>query len=223
MAGGCSRGFSLIELMIVIAVLAILTSIAVPSLLAARGSADETVAVATLRHLVTCQQQFQHGARCDVDHDGAGEYGGFLELSGGQAGRQPRVLEPALLSGAFRILNAAGEARSGGYLFRMYLPDGTGAGVGEPHVGFTNDGTVDTDRAEAAWCCYAWPSQAQGADTRAYCANQTGFIIATYDGRYAGAGNGPPPDAAFHIAGSMMGALAVDTPAVDGNVWSPAR
>ena len=76
-------GFTLIELMIVVAIIAIIAAIAIPNLLAARLSANETSAVSTLRNITSCQAQFQSGAKCDVDTDGTGEFGMFRELSAG--------------------------------------------------------------------------------------------------------------------------------------------
>ena len=103
------HGFTLIELMIVIAIIAIIAAIAIPNLLAARLSANETAAIATLRNIVSAQAQFQQSGKADTDTDGTGEYGGFLELSGAAAGRMAAVLVPPVLSGAFRVLNAGGE------------------------------------------------------------------------------------------------------------------
>src|SRR5687768_17829788 len=77
------KGFTLIELMIVIAIIAIIAAIAIPNLLAARLSANETSAVSTLRNITSCQAQFQSGAKADVDNDGTGEFGMFRELSAG--------------------------------------------------------------------------------------------------------------------------------------------
>ena len=67
------NGFTLIELMIVIAIIAIIAAIAIPNLLAARLSANETAAVATLRNIISAQAQFQQGAKADTDNDGTGE------------------------------------------------------------------------------------------------------------------------------------------------------
>lgn len=60
-------GFTLIELMIVIAIIAIIAAIAIPNLLEARKSANESAAISTLRTLVTTQQLFR-----DSDRDGNG-------------------------------------------------------------------------------------------------------------------------------------------------------
>jgi len=60
-------GFTLIELMIVIAIIAIIAAIAIPNLLEARKSANESAAISSLRTLVTTQQLFR-----DSDRDGDG-------------------------------------------------------------------------------------------------------------------------------------------------------
>src|SRR5262245_394061 len=116
-------GFTLIELMIVIAIIAIIAAIAIPNLLAARLSANETAASATLRTLLSAQSQFQQSAKSDEDSDGTGEYGGFIEMSGSAAGRMAGILVPPVLSGSFRVLNANGEVSRSGYFFKMFLPD----------------------------------------------------------------------------------------------------
>src|SRR5438270_13707664 len=53
------RGFSLIELLIVVAIILIIAAIAIPNLLAARIQANEASAVATLRTLNTAQTNYQ--------------------------------------------------------------------------------------------------------------------------------------------------------------------
>jgi type IV pilus assembly protein PilA len=53
------RGFSLIELLIVVAIILIIAAIAIPNLMSARIAANESSAVATLRTLNTAQQNYQ--------------------------------------------------------------------------------------------------------------------------------------------------------------------
>jgi type IV pilus assembly protein PilA len=52
-------GFTLIELMIVVAIIAIIAAIAIPSLLNARKAGNEASAISSLRTLVTVNEQYR--------------------------------------------------------------------------------------------------------------------------------------------------------------------
>ncbi|MHC4491714.1 MAG: prepilin-type N-terminal cleavage/methylation domain-containing protein, partial [Planctomycetota bacterium] len=109
-------GFTLIELMIVIAIIAIIAAIAIPNLLSARLNSNETAAIATLRNIISAQAQFQTTARADENNNGVGEYGTFAEMSGALGVRAGAVLNPPVLSTAFRAVNANGQVSRSGYL-----------------------------------------------------------------------------------------------------------
>ena len=53
------KGFSLIELLIVVAIILIIAAIAIPNLLAARRSANESSAVGSLRSINTAEVSMQ--------------------------------------------------------------------------------------------------------------------------------------------------------------------
>ncbi len=70
-----SRGFSLLELLIVVAIILIIATIAIPSLLRSRQAANESRAVAQLRTINTAQVTYMSGA--------SGNYGGITDLING--------------------------------------------------------------------------------------------------------------------------------------------
>ncbi len=186
----------------------------------ARSSANETAAIATLRNTTSAQAQVQASGRIDTDRDGTGEYGGFLEMSGGVEGRMAKKLVPPVLSGAFRKMPEGVVIRSG-YCYRIFLPEARGHGVAEPISGFANDGTVVADLAETTWCCYSWPVEYGVTGTRTFFMNQAGDTLATDDARYSGVRGGPDAGSAFHprTGSAITGMVAVGTKGNDGNVW----
>jgi prepilin-type N-terminal cleavage/methylation domain-containing protein len=226
------NGFTLIELMIVVAIIAIIASISVPNLLSARLNANETSAIATLRSISTAQAQIQASVKIDIDGDGIGEYGMLRELSGGVGVRTNttattvgNVMNPPALSGAFRNANANSEVSRSGYLFKLYLPSAGGVGSQEISTPSTAlSPALLTDLCETSWCCYAWPSAYGHSGNRTFFINQAGDITSTDFSDYSGTGDFAAGNAgrAFKNGGSvgnMTGAVAVGTRGRDLHFW----
>jgi type IV pilus assembly protein PilA len=89
-------GFTLIELMIVVAIIAIIAAIAIPNLLRARLSANESAAIGAMRTVSSGEASFQTAATLDADTDGVGEYGTLADLSGAT----PPYIDTVLGAGA---------------------------------------------------------------------------------------------------------------------------
>ena len=197
-----NSGFTLIELMIVVAIIAIIASIAIPKMMSARISANENAAIATLRSIASAQAQLQSSSAIDTDADGGGEYGYFGELAGSAPLRSfapaapaaptlaGGLLTPSILPTPFSAVTApgalGGNVVRSGYVFRMYLPAATAGGgiVGVAETGAVGVGgaTVgagmpDSDNCEILWACYAWPETAGSTGNRAFFINQEGDLL----------------------------------------------
>jgi len=213
-------GFTLIELMIVIAIIAIIAAIAIPNLLSSRLNANETAAIATLRNIVSAQAQFQSTALADTNINGIGEHGFFAEMSGGIGVRGGSTILVPTLSSAFKTTTAQGVISRSGYLFILALPDAAGNAVTVDNLA-----NVDAALAEHTWACYAWPNSFGNSGNRTFFVNQSGNIVAAEDSAYSGnAGGVIPFDAAAAFAGTgssdtITGNVAASVTGRDGNVW----
>ena len=68
-----SKGFSLVELLIVVAILGIIAAIAIPNLLASKRAANDGSAIASMRTIHSAQATYRSTA-------GAGEYANLVDL-----------------------------------------------------------------------------------------------------------------------------------------------
>jgi type IV pilus assembly protein PilA len=84
------RGFTLIELMIVIAIISIIAAIAIPNLVQARKHGNEANAIGALKTITSAQTMFNQK---DSDQDGNLDYGMLSELANTQ------LVDPVVGSG----------------------------------------------------------------------------------------------------------------------------
>ena len=225
-------GFTLIELMIVVAIIAIIASIAIPNLMSARISANESAAIATLKNLSSSQAQVQASGVIDTNGNGAGEYGYFQELSGGSNVRADNNSDgvsdaistvirvtPPVLSGAFANLDTGGRILRSGYYFQMYLP---GMGGSPTPESATMVGVAAAD-AEVLWCCYSWPASRGNSGNRAFFINQAGDVLSTNNAtaRFSGTTTVPTGSSAFLSGRTLMSAsVSVNNTGNSGDRWT---
>ena len=214
-------GFTLLELMIVIAIIAIIAAIAIPNLLAARLNANETAAITVLRNVATAQAQFQQTGRADEDGDAIGEFGTSGELTG-QVPIRGTAFYGAQLSRSLANIDPFGEASKNGYVYRMYLPAPAAVATRENAGGGVAAGVLDPNLCEITWFCYAMPNRFGSSGNRTFFLSSHGTMLALQLPAYAGRNC-----AALHGGAALTGTSVDDLstmPAVgatgaDGNVW----
>jgi len=121
------KGFSLIELLIVVAIILIIAAIAIPNLLRARIAANESSAVSSLRTINTAQVTYSTG------YPNVGYSGTIAALGPGGVGTVcpaggPVQANSCLIDSALSNATAAGTAKSG-YYFNMAAVANAGINV----------------------------------------------------------------------------------------------
>lgn len=238
-----NKGFTLIELMIVVAIIAIIAAIAIPQLLRSRISSNETAAIGTLTTLRTVQAQFQQAICVDQNNNGIGEYGLFQELTGAEVprgGLNTRTPGEFLSQELGAVDATLGFATKAGYCYLIYVPtDGIGPAISEGDLGVPlPNATVaaDADEQEVRWACYAWPVSRTETGNRAFCVNQTGTVYQSSNEAvgqlYSGTTLVPTVEAAFIAVvgnppidnlGGRYPRLGQGEVGADGGTWVPVN
>ena len=121
------RGFSLIELLIVVAIILIIAAIAIPNLMKSRMAANEASAVESLRTINTAEVTY------------ASTYGtGYTNLAAlGASG----FIDAILTTG-----------KKSGYSFQVAPSDGSGSSI-DPYTGYTATGTRQSSNTGTRMFC----------------------------------------------------------------------
>ena len=99
------RGFTLIELMVVVAVISVICAIAIPSMLRNRAQANESAAIEHLRVIASAQVSFNAAQQ---------RFGTFADLTDESLGPGSAFLNESWVDGVFKS----------GYTFTMASADG---------------------------------------------------------------------------------------------------
>lgn len=126
-----NKGFTLIELMIVVAIIAIIAVIAIPNLLESRKASNESSAIGAMRTIVTSNQQFRILKKAGTVPP---TYGNFTSLVDHEMVDASFVqnyksgynftIENAIANGSQFSVHASPASESDG--FRMFYTDNSG-------------------------------------------------------------------------------------------------
>ena len=159
------KGFSLIELLIVVAIILIIAAIAIPNLLRARIAANESSAVSSIRTMNTAQVTYQS----TFPTVGYASLITTLGPSASTGCTTPASTNACLIDWLVAQASGAASAKSG-----YYFSDASGTTVGGILVGYTLDGL---------------PAAVNQTGVRGFCSNEDAVIRFTAVGSAVSGGS----------------------------------
>jgi hypothetical protein len=172
-------------------------SVAIPSLMAARRTANDKAAAATLRSIASAEAKFREQRLVDLDGDGVGDFGTLAELTGAAGLRGGgAALDQPLLSTTLKP-DEKGLAQHTGYVFRLDLAAQAG--------GSTHGARSDGPRFVA----YAWPIANGATGAKVFAIDSEGHLLASdnrgKDQRYEARVRMPKTEALFESSTARKG------------------
>jgi type IV pilus assembly protein PilA len=141
------QGFTLIELMVVVSIIAIIAAIAIPNLIRSRMTANEAQALGCVRTISNAEAQFQAATFADADGDGHGDYGTLAQLANPDGAGNTAPFVDTVLGGGTK----------GGYNYAVTLVAGSSA-------------------AAPSYTCIATPTTSGQSGYRRFFVDETGVI-----------------------------------------------
>lgn len=156
------RGFTIVELLLVIAIISIVGTIAITNVLLGKRVSNERVGLVTLKQIHKAQALFQERCARDKDGDSVGEFAtDFQELTGDNSSG---FLAPDVVSISWiNLIPTIGQpdrTEKSGYLFQIYTSADAGAE------------SVNDD--ETQFLIVAWPKKAGKTGMMCYAITETG-------------------------------------------------
>ncbi len=142
------KGFSLIELLIVVAIILIIAAIAIPNLLRARIAANESSAASSVRTINTAQISYNSS-------NPAIGYAANLTALGPSSAASPCVPDPVGVAGACLIDSQLASGTKSGYTVSVAATGGV------PKTGYAANAT---------------PKVANQTGTKDFCSNEDGVV-----------------------------------------------